>query len=125
LLETRLGVTGPKNRTGSGDQPLQAAHLPLNDQADDLRKALPLFELIAKLAATAGGDRVVARAAVVLGRPPDALDVAAMLEALERRIERSLIDVETSARHLLNPDADAPAVHRLERQRLEDKEIDA
>jgi hypothetical protein len=99
--------------------------LPLDDEADRLGETLPLVDFMAELAAPSGGDGVVAGAAVVLGRPPGAFDVTAMLEPLKRRVERSLIDVEASSGHLLNAGANAPAVHRLERQGLEDQEIDA
>src|SRR6185436_5862638 len=104
---------------------LPGTHLLLDDQADGLGEPLPLVELTGELAAPSGGDRVIAGAAVVLGRPPGAVDVTAVLEPLERRVERSLIDVEAPLGHLLDPGADAPAVHGLERQRLEDEEVDA
>jgi hypothetical protein len=48
-----------------------------------------------------------------------------VLETLEGRIERTLIDVEPSAGDLLDAKADAPPVHGLEGKRLEDQEVDA
>ena len=57
-------------------------------------------------------EPIVARAAVVVGRPPVAGDQAVLLEALQRRIERALVHLENSLRHLLDALADPPAVHR-------------
>src|SRR5689334_12953117 len=64
---------------------------------------------------------IVLSAAVVLGGAPVAVDPAALLEALQRGIERALVHVEHSAGELLDARADSPAVHRLEGQRLEDQ----
>src|ERR1041384_4272997 len=43
---------------------------------------------------------------------------------MERRVERSLIDLEHAARDLLDALADAPAVHGLEGRGLEDEEVE-
>ena len=53
-----------------------------------------------------------------------AVDPTALLQALERGIERPLIHVEDAARELLNARADSPAVHRLEGERLEDEKVE-
>src|SRR5439155_26114690 len=69
-------------------------------------------------------ETIVLRVAMILRRAPLALDPSLLLEALERGVERSLIDVEHTPRELLDALADAPAVHRLERQCLEDEQIE-
>src|SRR6185503_20605195 len=99
--------------------------LALEDERHRLGEATPLIDFFAKRFASRLGQRVVARAPVVLGRLPITLDPAAVLEALERGVEGSLIDLESAARDLLDAETDAPPVHRLERKRLEDEEIDA
>src|ERR1051326_51129 len=57
----------------------------------------PVLFLDAEPPAARGRQRVEARAAVVLRLPPLALYPAALLQAVERRVERSLLDPE----HLL------------------------
>jgi hypothetical protein len=43
---------------------------------------------------------------------------------VERRIERPIADLENVARDLAEPDADGPAVQRLEGEDLEDQKIE-
>ena len=62
-------------------------------------------------------------APVVFGGPPLGLDEAPMLEPLEGGVEGALVHVEHALRQLLDPLADAPAVHRLQAQGLEDQEV--
>src|SRR6476620_8506767 len=65
------------------------------------------------------GQPVVLGAPVVVARAPFAVDPALLLEPLERRVERALVDVEDALRELLDALADPPTVHRLEVERLE------
>ena len=46
-----------------------------------------------------------------------------MLQALQRGIDRSLIDFEPALRELLNTDADSPAVHRFQGQRFQNQQV--
>src|SRR5262249_30051660 len=59
----------------------------------------------------------------LVGAPPGR-DPAALLDAVQRRVERALLDAEQLARVL--PDAldDAVAVERPGRERLEDEEVE-
>ena len=68
--------------------------------------------------------RVEAGAAIVLGRAPVRRDPALVLEAVERRIERALPDPQQVVRDLLDALRDRPAVHRLERDRPHDQEVE-
>ena len=43
---------------------------------------------------------------------------------MEGWVERSLVDLEHAARHLLNALADAPAVHRFEGDGFEDQQVE-
>jgi len=45
-------------------------------------------------------------------------------QALQRRVQRSLLDLEDVIRELTDPLRDRPAVQRLERDGLEDQQID-
>ena len=74
--------------------------------------------------ATDRRERVEASAAIVVGRAPRALDPAALLESLERGVERSVVDEERVAGPRLDGDGDAVAVMRPERQHAEDEEIE-
>ena len=69
-------------------------------------------------------QRVVARAAVVLGDLPLGSNQALALEPVERGIERALPELQHALGPLLDPLGDAPAVHRLELQRLEHEHVE-
>jgi hypothetical protein len=77
------------------------------------------------------GCPALLREPVDLHRPPlvrDALlglDHAPIPEPIESRIQRSLIHLQDTLAQELNPLRDAPAVQRLEGQRLEDEQIQA
>ena len=61
---------------------------------------------------------------VLPGRLPFALDVALFLEAVEGGLERALSDFQRVARELLDALADAPAMHRGEREGFQDEEVE-
>jgi hypothetical protein len=56
------------------------------------------------------GQRVKACAAIVVGGPPRARDPIALLESLERRVERSVIDEERVSGPRLDRERDAVAM---------------
>jgi hypothetical protein len=64
----------------------------VQDHANELRHAGPLFGFGSKLASTGRGEGVILRAAVVLALAPFAEKCAVMFEAVERRIKRTLLD---------------------------------
>jgi len=76
------------------------------------------------LALAGGGESIEARAAVVLRGAPRRFEPTSFDEAMERGIERSLVDFQDAAGDLLDPLADPPAVHGLERDGFEDQEIE-
>ena len=86
--------------------------------ADGIREA------VRDLAPPRVGQEVVARPAVVLGDPPLRVDPALPLHALERRIQRALLDREHVARHGLDPLGQPPPVHRLQRERAQHEELE-
>src|SRR5687767_9903874 len=87
-------------------------------------EATPALRLVAQRAPARARESIVARAPVVRRFAPLALDQPAVLQPLQRRVERALIHLELAPRDLLDPLADAPAVQGRERQRLQDEKID-
>src|SRR5436190_4286361 len=69
-------------------------------------------------------QRVDAGATRIFGLAPLGVDEAAALEALQRRQQRTGVDLEDAARDLLDPPRDPEAVHRLETERLEDEHVE-
>src|SRR6476469_3217358 len=74
--------------------------------------------------AAKGRQVVVLGAAIVVGDAPFAVDPLLLLETLEGGIERALVDLEHAPRRLLDALGDAPAVHRRERERAQNEEVD-
>src|SRR5687767_4483728 len=87
-------------------------------------ESLPAFDFSPQRTAAGRRDPVVASLAVVVGNPPFARNQAVFLKTLKGRIERALIHRELPVGHLLHPLTDAPAVHRRQRERLQDEEIE-
>ena len=69
------------------------------------------------------GQRVKASAAIVVRRPPRARDPIALLESLERRVKRSVIDQERVPGPRLDRERDAVAMMRSKCEHTEDEEI--
>jgi hypothetical protein len=49
---------------------------------------------------------------------------ALLLEAMQRGIKRTLMDLQHFFRNLTNASRDAPSVHRLERERPQNQEVE-
>src|SRR5215831_4924275 len=79
----------------------------------------PLGCLAFELCAAARSERVVLCAPVIFGGLPHGLDPAGPFESAEGGEERSGIDFENVAADLLDALGDAVAMHRLERERLQ------
>src|SRR6188508_3887997 len=96
----------------------------LEDEADRQHDPRPVLLLGRQLLQPRGGD------AVVLGAPPFrrlaplTLDEAVLFQPVQRREQRAGPDDERPAADLLNAVGDADPVPRLERQRLEDEEVE-
>src|SRR5262249_58671880 len=99
--------------------------LTLDDERHRGREALPLVDFFPERFSAELGERVVARAAVVLSRLPVALDPAPMFESLKSGVQRALVHVEATLRQFLDSEADAPTVDGLEGEGLEHEEVDA
>ena len=88
------------------------AHARLQHALDRDDEPLELLALRAEPLAAGGGEGVVAGAAVVLGRAPFGVDPAVQQQALERRIQRALADLQHLLGHLTQPFGDAVAMLR-------------
>src|SRR5437868_7804060 len=84
----------------------------------------PGRRLIAEHTATARREPVELGTSVVVTRAPLGGDATLLLQSLQGQVERTLIDAEDAARALLDALRDTPAVHRLERERPEDQEVE-
>jgi len=126
LVHARL--RGAERRAKACPESLPPAHTPTSrfeDERHGRGEALPFVDLFAERLAPFFGQRVVARAPIVLGGLPFTLDPAVVLETLQGGVDRALVDVEPPLGELLDAQSDPPAVHRLQRERLQDQEIDA
>jgi hypothetical protein len=93
---------------------------PLEHVVDRRRETTPVARLARELLSPLGREAVVLRAPVVLGRCPRRRDPAAVLEAVEGRVERSLVHLEHLARELEDPLRDAPPMHRFDEEGAKD-----
>src|SRR5262249_44720223 len=88
------------------------------------RHLVPAVGFLAQSTAPCRRELVETGAPVVVGHAPFAVEQPAMFEAIERRIERALLDGERVAGDLLDAEQDAVAVQRPERGRLQDEQIE-
>src|ERR1700686_1163113 len=92
---------------------------------DDLRHAVPVFGFCLQPALPGGGQTIVSSFAVVLRRAPFACDPTLMLQTIERRVERALLNLEALLGHLLDAQQDAIAMQRAEGNGFEDQHIES
>src|SRR5690606_2002099 len=91
---------------------------------DGLGQAVPARHLIAQTLPPRRGQSVVLRPSVVLAHSPLALDESPVLEAVERRVERALLDLESATRDLLDTEQHAIPVQLAEGEGLQDQEVE-
>ena len=94
----------------------------VEDLVDGEDEPVELLAFHRQLLAPCCGERVVPRAAVVLGRAPLGLGPTPQEEALQGRIERAFADLEDVPRYVLQPLGDAVRAARdkgLENQQVE------
>src|SRR5687767_6155426 len=80
-----------------------------HDQADGVDQPFPLRAFLLQLAASLRRQAVVARAPIVFGRRPIRLDAPPILEAVQRRIEGTLLDLKKRLGALLDRAGDGIA----------------
>src|SRR5205085_4658937 len=76
-----------------------------------------------QLASPGGPDLVELCLPVVFRESPLRFDPAAGLHAVERRVERALLDLEIVVGRLADPPGDGVPVPRTPRQRLQDQQV--
>src|SRR5579862_1161424 len=95
------------------------------DSANGAGEAAPIGGLHFQLLAPGSGQMVEARAAAQLGNAPFGFDPTLMLQTVQRRIKRALIDLQNLFGDLLDAFGNSPAVQRAGLQRPEDQEIES
>jgi hypothetical protein len=95
----------------------------LQDAADGVGHPGPVLALLGELPAPGPRQAVVLRLPVVVGGVPLGVDPPLLLEAVQRRVERPLVHAQHITRDLLDALRDAPPMHRLERERLQDQHV--
>src|SRR5271163_2866555 len=107
------GLCGTKNENGS----IASYFLRLRsqDSCDDVSHAVPIFGFCLQAAFPCRCERVVFRFALIFRLAPFARDPALVFEAIERGIERALLDFQAVLRDLLNAKKNTVAVEGAER----------
>ena len=94
-----------------------------HDSGDRGGQALPPCRLVDDCVTSCLGKGVVPRPAVRIRRPPLGGNPALSFELVQRGVQRALTDPQHVARHLPDTLCDRPAVHRLQRDRLQNQQV--
>src|SRR6266545_4410929 len=95
-----------------------------DNQRDGGGEPFPRRGFPVELFAAGPGELVVLRPPVLIRHAPLGFDPALVLEALQRGIQRALLHQQHVVGQLPDAPGDRPAVHRLERERFENEEIE-
>ena len=106
------------------EQLLHDAAALVEDQTDGARQPLPTVLFHGELFAAGAGQRVELRLAAGFRLFPFGLQPPLLFQPVERRIERSLVDLDHRAGDLLQPLRDAVAVRGLEREDLQNQHVE-
>src|SRR5215471_21826624 len=90
---------------------------------DCAREALPIRGFLLQLLPSQPRERVELGSPIVFGRFPLGRDPAFLLQLVQRWIEGAVADLENISRNLLQALPDGPAMQRLERQYLQEQQI--
>src|SRR5215469_1853064 len=97
--------------------------LRLEEPRNCRRSPVPACSLDLELLPAGAGERVELRAARLVGFAPLRVQPSHPLQPLKGGEQRARIDLEDSARYLLNSPCDAEAVHRTKAQRFQDQHV--
>ena len=101
-----------------------ASYTRCKDQCNGRGHLLPVRQFFFELLAAGFREGVKLGAAIIFGGAPFRADPFLAFQAIERGIERALLDLQDVARDLLDALGDAPAVHRFERESFQDQQIE-
>ena len=96
----------------------------VEDQPDRRRQPVPARLLDRQLRATRPGERIELGLAARFRLAPLRFQPAFLFEAVQRRIQRALVDLHDLAGDLLEPSRDGVAMRGLERQDLQDQHVE-
>src|SRR5204862_7862217 len=94
------------------------------DRCDGFGVADEAGALGAQVRAAGGGELVIARAPVVVGKSPLGSDECPFFHAMERVVEGALLDIEMAAGARLEPRRDLRAVHGAPGECLQDEDVE-
>jgi hypothetical protein len=94
------------------------------DAGDRSGQPIPVGALLVELLTAEPGERIEAGLASSVGRGPFSCEPAALFEAMERGIERALLDLQDVAGHLLQALRDGVAVDRAEGDDFQDEDVE-
>jgi hypothetical protein len=96
----------------------------VEDEPDRVRETIPRRLLDLELLLARPRERVELGLASRFRLPPLGFEPAFLLEPVQRRVQRSLIDLDGLARDLLEPLRYPVAMRRIERQDLKDQHVE-
>jgi hypothetical protein len=94
------------------------------DAVDCADEFFPPACLTGELFSTGGSEAVETGLAIVFRRAPIRADPAAILEPVQSRVQRSMLDLEDFMRAMLDDVSDGVAVGGAEKERLQDEQIE-
>ncbi len=97
--------------------------LAAEDTGDYVGHAVPLFGFREEFAFASRREPVILRLALVFRLAPFARDPTLVFEAIQRRVERALLNLQTIFGNLLDAQQNAIAVQRTERNGLENEHV--
>ena len=126
LVELAFDAARSHQRANPQEQvaEVHAAHASFITRADGRGHALPLAGFHRQLPASGWREPVVLRPPAQLRDGPLGFDPALVLEAMERRIQRALVDLQDVLGDLLDALRDRPAVQRFGLQRPKDEQVE-
>jgi hypothetical protein len=102
-----------------------ASGLAVDERLDNSNHLVPCTLFLGELPPARGRQRIEARLAIGVCRPPGAPDKAALLQSHQCRVERAHVELQHACRDLLQPCRDGVTMESAERlERLEHHQIE-
>src|SRR5216683_3932160 len=94
------------------------------DAVDGADELIPPAGLFGQLPAPGGSQPVIAGLAIVFRRAPERRDPGAILQAMQSRVERAVLDLQNLIRAMLDHVSDGVSVRRAKSQRLQEQQVE-